>query len=232
MDKYRIHEMLEKMTEWCLSEMGKGVECVNTDEMGKAIDMVKDLACAEKDVWEKCYYKSIVEAMEGAEEERKSYGMDRAGYDRWRYGSGRFAPTGRGHETSMATATGRPGFTDPKRMPPWYMEPWAEYDGRMGYTEPGMFSDGSRMGKPATGDVRTDGTESRNEPSRRQQYEEARRHFTQSGEMADKTKRDQKAKEYVYEAVDTMRDIFQESDPRLQEDIKNDLKKLMREFGM
>ena len=72
MDKKRIHEMLEKMTEWSLSEMqAKGKEGVDTKEMGEVIDMVKDLAEAEKAVWEKCYYECIVESMKEEEEEAK-----------------------------------------------------------------------------------------------------------------------------------------------------------------
>lgn len=227
MDKIRIHEMLEKMTEWCLSELNKGKECVNTCEMGEAIDMVKDLAEAEKAVWEKCYYKSIVEAMEDAEEERKRYGMDRAGYDRWRYGSGRFAPTGHGHETSMAMATGRAGYDDPKRMSPWYIEPWAEYEGRMGYTEPAWRADGlKRDGSDASHHDAGGAT------SRYDRYQESRRHFSESGTPEAKKTRDDNAKEYVVEAVDTMTDIFREADPALQKDIKSSLLKLMREFGM
>ena len=34
MDKIRIHQMLEKMTEWCLCEMEKGKEQVCTEELG------------------------------------------------------------------------------------------------------------------------------------------------------------------------------------------------------
>ena len=40
----RIHEMEEKLTEIALCEINKGIEQVNTAEMGAVIDMIKDLA--------------------------------------------------------------------------------------------------------------------------------------------------------------------------------------------
>lgn len=60
----RIHEMEEKLTEIALCEINKGVECVNTAEMGAVIDMIKDLACAEKEARE-------AKEMEKEEEDEK-----------------------------------------------------------------------------------------------------------------------------------------------------------------
>lgn len=60
----RIHEMEEKLTEIALCEINKGIECVNTAEMGAVIDMIKDLACAEKDARE-------AKEMEKEEEDEK-----------------------------------------------------------------------------------------------------------------------------------------------------------------
>lgn len=60
----RIHEMEEKLTEIALCEINKGIECVNTAEMGAVIDMIKDLACAEKEARE-------AKEMEKEEEDKK-----------------------------------------------------------------------------------------------------------------------------------------------------------------
>lgn len=60
----RIHEMEEKLTEIALCEINKGIECVNTAEMGAVIDMIKDLACAEKEARE-------AKEMEKEEEDEK-----------------------------------------------------------------------------------------------------------------------------------------------------------------
>lgn len=224
MDKKRIHEMLEKMTDWSLSEMqAKGKEGVDTQEMGAVVDMVKDLAYAEKCVWEACYYKCIAEAMKEEEEEAKRYG-----YDRWRTSSGRFAPKGTGHETSMAMATGRPGYD---KDIPWYMRPWldgGDPNMRLGYSGPTWSADGPREGRPATSGGESGGAGT----SKRDLYQDARRYFTEARTPEAKKERDERSKEYVCEAIDTMTDIFREADPTLQKEIKNDLTKLMREFGM
>lgn len=234
MDKKRIHEMLEKMTEWALSEMqSKGKEGVDTKEMGEVIDMVKDLADAEKSVWEKCYYESIVEAMEKAEEEEEA--MGRMGYDRWRFSSGRFAPKGRGHETSMAMATGRAGFApDPKpyydepRMWQWD-EPWmgaAGYDGNAPRSNDGRTSGSSYEQSSATG--RMGYTDDRDT---RSQYQDARRHYQETGSKEHKMKMDEKADEYLHESIDTMREIFAQAEPAMQQKMKTDIANLFREMG-
>lgn len=101
----RIHEMEEKLTEIALCEINKGIECVNTAEMGAVIDMIKDLACAEKEAREAKemekeeedekkeneYFLKMLKEEYGDEEGEKRF------YDNYRYkSSGRFAPKGRG----------------------------------------------------------------------------------------------------------------------------------------
>lgn len=51
----RIHKMLECLAEKSLCEIEKGIENVNTEEMGEVIDMIKDLSEAE-------YYATITKA--------------------------------------------------------------------------------------------------------------------------------------------------------------------------
>lgn len=210
MDKKRIHEMLEMMTSWCLGEMQKGKEQVCTEELGKALDMVKDLASAEKDVWEKCYYESIVEAMEEEEEWLKKEGH-RMGYDRWRYSSGRYAPKGHGHETSMAKATGRAGFM-PMDDGPWPEEYWRDgkfvggSDIRYGYDD----------GRSMRSDHKSDGTE--HHPA----MPTSRSGFTPQ----------EHPEEYVTETLGTMKDIFAGAEPHLQEKMINQFRNMCREFGL
>lgn len=64
MDIKRIHDMLETLTEVAKCELDKGIENVNTKEMGEVADMIKDLAEAE-------YYRKISVAMDESE-----YGVD------------------------------------------------------------------------------------------------------------------------------------------------------------
>ena len=134
----RIHKMVECLTEKTLSELDKGVENVNTEEMGEAVDMIKDLCEAE-------YKAVIVKSMKKADEEEEEYNKEllralkdeygeeggRRYYDEYRYKTtGRYAPKGKG------TYVGRRGYEEP---PYYHMYPERDMDreyGRMYYTEP------------------------------------------------------------------------------------------------
>lgn len=134
----RIHKMQECLTEKAVNELEKGVENVDTSEMGQVVDMIKDLAEAE-------YHSIISKAMKKANEEEEEYDKEllrslkaeygeesgRRYYDQYRYANGRFAPKGRGT---------RRGYEEP---PYYHMYPEAEHMrdmdrdyGKMYYTEP------------------------------------------------------------------------------------------------
>ena len=130
--------MIECLTEKALGELDKGVENVNTEEMGEAVDMIKDLCEAE-------YKAVIVKSMKKADEEEEEYNKEllralkdeygeesgRRYYDEYRYKTtGRYAPKGKG------TYVGRRGYEEP---PYYHMYPERDMDreyGRMYYTEP------------------------------------------------------------------------------------------------
>lgn len=135
----RIHKMVECLTEKTLSELDKGIENVNVEEMSEAVDMIKDLCEAE-------YRAVIVKSMKKADEEEEEYDKEllrslkteygeengRRFYDHYRYANGRFAPKGKG--------TYRRGYEEPPYM---HMYPEAEHMrdmdrdyGKMYYTEP------------------------------------------------------------------------------------------------
>lgn len=165
----------EKLAEAIKCEFEKGIDKVNTTEMGKATDMLKDAAEAE-------YYARIAKAMEDAEKEdeesqkymlkqlKEEYGEDdgRRYYDNYRYmRTGRFAPKGRG------TYMPRRGYETPieyHMTPEMYREHDPEYYrdvdrdmGRMYYTETGM--SGNTGNSSRTG--MRDGREGRSGISRR-----------------------------------------------------------------
>jgi hypothetical protein len=138
MDIKRMHDMIEKLTECTKSQFDKGLESVDTCEMGKVIDMIKDLA-------EAMYYRTLTKTMDESEDEEilkmfDRYGRDKRFYDHYRYEDGRFAPKGRG--------TYRRNHDEPM----WHMTPEMYRDmdrepyGRMYYTEPTHMHD-SREGK-------------------------------------------------------------------------------------
>lgn len=135
----RMHKMIECLTEKALAELDKGIENVDTKEMGEVVDMIKDLNEAE-------YKAVIVKSMKEADEEQKEYDKEllralkdeygeeggRRYYDHYRYVDGRFAPKGKG--------TYRRGYEEPPYM---HMYPEAEHMrdmdreyGKMYYTEP------------------------------------------------------------------------------------------------
>lgn len=165
----------EKLAEAIRCEFDKGIENVNTSEMGKATDMLKDAAEAE-------YYARIAKAMEKADSEdeeadkhmlrqlKEQYGEDdgRRYYDNYRYmRTGRFAPKGRG------TYMPRRGYETPieyHMTPEMYREHDPEYYrdmdrdmGRMYYTDTGMRGN---MGNSSRTGMR-DGREGRSGMSRR-----------------------------------------------------------------
>ena len=136
MDIKRMHEMIEKLSEAAECEFSKGIENVDTCEMDKVVDMMKDLS-------EAMYYRTLTKAMQESDTEEIMEMFDKYGddgkryYDMWRYKSGRFAPKGRGT---------RQGYEEPPyyhMTPDQYKEHDPEYwrdldrkDGKMYYTEP------------------------------------------------------------------------------------------------
>lgn len=168
----------EKLAEAIKCEFEKGIENVNTAEMGKATDMLKDAAEAE-------YYARIAKAMEKADNEdeeadkhmlkqlKEQYGEDdgRRYYDNYRYmRTGRFAPKGRG------TYMPRRGYETPieyHMTPEMYREHDPEYYrdmdrdmGRMYYTDTGMRGNMGNSSRTGNSGMR-DGREGRSGMSRR-----------------------------------------------------------------
>lgn len=161
MDVKRMHEMIEKLSECAESEFNKGIENVDTCEMGRVTDMLKDLATA-------IYYRVLTNEMQESDTDEvmemfDRYGDGRRFYDHYRYADGRFAPKGRG--------TYRRGYEEPPyyRMTPEMYRNMENYrdmdrrDGRMYYTEP------SANGNP-----------SMNMESR---YDTAKRNYTESKQL-------------------------------------------------
>lgn len=183
----------EKLAEAIKCEFEKGIDKVNTSEMGKATDMLKDAAEAE-------YYARIAKAMEEAEKEdeesqkymlrqlKEQYGEDdgRRYYDNYRYmRTGRFAPKGRG------TYMPRRGYETPieyHMTPEMYREHDPEYYrdmdrdmGRMYYTDTGMRGNMGNSSRTGNSGMR-DGREGRSGASRRSYIETKEMHPDNSQE--------------------------------------------------
>lgn len=194
----RIHEMMEDLTAYAECEVKKAIECENYDVnvIGGIIDMIKDLADAEKNA-------RIAKAMQTEEEDEEAEEkyilkefMDKLGeddgrrfYDRWRYANGRFAPKGRGT---------RRGYT-----PYLHMMEDEEYDlsempnYRMGYP-----MDHMRHGEWDDG-MKHEGRESSKYGKSYDNYRMAKRHYTET-----KNPEEQKRmKEHINEIFDDMSDM-------------------------
>lgn len=207
MKAYELCELKDKLVCALKDQIGMGIQNVNTHEAGEVVDMIKDLAEAEEKLWKGCYYKSIVKAMHEDEEYREHMPEDeRRHYDHWRYSSGRFAPTGKGH---------RSGY-----VPTWdgmRMEPWME-DGK---------HDGTMM---HDGDGRYGYTPSMR-GMRYENYARARRGYHETKDAQSKSQMDSSAKDYVIDMAESVREMWKEADPNLRKEIKNHLVSLTSEMN-
>lgn len=136
MDIKRMHEMIECLSECAKHEFSKGVENVDTCEMGKVTDMLKDLS-------EAMYYRTLTKVMEESENDEimemfDRYGDGRRFYDHYRYANGRFAP--KGHGTYRREYDEPPYYHMTPEMyrehDPKYYRDMDKSDGKMYYTEP------------------------------------------------------------------------------------------------
>ena len=78
MDIERMHNIIEKLTEAVTAELDKGIDCIDTCEMGAAVDMIKDIT-------ESMYYRTLVNSMQESDsgevlEMFDRYGRNRRGY--------------------------------------------------------------------------------------------------------------------------------------------------------
>lgn len=181
-----IKELCEKLVDVVKAETSKGIEQVDTKELGEAIDMIKDLAEAKEHTVKACYYKQIMGAMEDAE-----YGVD---YDEdgvikgYRYqprdSMGRFKKT----------------YTPPMYKDYNSMRDMDMRDGVMYYSEGYRdgnnrgYSDGMRDGRNTTmysGSMRgySDGMRNYDRVTEESRFDRAKRHYTESkGSNAEKAK--------------------------------------------
>lgn len=118
---HELYEMKDKLIREASQQFANGIQSINTHEMGEVIDMIKDLAEAEKACAEAEYYESVVDAME-----------DQDGWSRYGYDPGR---DGRGYQQSYAMmdrdqGQDRMGYRDSKGR--YSTKANARRSGRMG----------------------------------------------------------------------------------------------------
>lgn len=185
---------------------------IDVHTMGEMVDMVKDCYEMEKDCWKACYYKSIVEAMK---EEKEHPESARYGYDHYRYAStGQFAP--KGHGTYHA---GYP--MNDHMMPEWDMS-----NGPYGYRSSASMRSSGGMGTGRSSNRYGYPMDERG-MTPYDMFQESRKHYHESKTPEARKEMEHHAKEHVEEAMDSFRDIWDESSPELRKEMKKHLTNLV-----
>ncbi len=132
-----LKKICEHLEEAVKAELSKGIESVDAEEMGKVVDMIKDIYEAKEKMVKACYYKQIMEAMEEHDFEDEEEIMDegRRGYrGQPRSQSGRFMSRGDGRRSNRGRG-GRRGYESPMMYDDWdEMQRMSDFeDGRMYY---------------------------------------------------------------------------------------------------
>lgn len=219
-----------------------GVFCpsVNGDGVGQAIDMIKDLCEAEEKLYKAKYYCNICEAMEEAKKDKASWmnimcgvamagmlneGMDdssdKMGYDNWRYSSGRFAPTGKGHYAGYSEPIQHKGGRPDMRNMMDQHDTGTSNMGNAGYPHRSMNMTHrvGRYGYPM--DERYG--ESYN------MYEDAKKHYHESKDPEAKKEMSDHAKMHLEDVVDTTSEIWTDADPKVKREFKEHMMKLLKD---
>lgn len=212
-----IHCMIEKLTEVAKCELEKGIENVDTKEMGEVIDIIKDLSEAE-------YYAKISKAMDESE-----YGKD---YDEYgAYDEPRYY---RGQPRDSRGRYMRRGYEMTPEM--YHMYPAEHYrdmdkeHGRMYYTETGSnTSGGGSMGGTTSGSSRMysemgrDRREGRSGMSRRSYMESKETHKDKGEKMKD-------LETYMKDLSEDVTEMIHDATPEEKAMLKNKMQVLMQKF--
>ena len=226
MDVKMMHEMIEKLTECAKSEMDKkGIEEIDTEEFGKATDIIKDLA-------EAMYYRTLVEAMKESE-----YGEDydykgaydeheRKGYRGQRRDSrGRYMSR-RGYESRMMPDM---DYDEMERMRDYDRESGKMYysNGNMGGSSSSGMSGGS-MGSQGGSRGYSDG----GRDSREGRSGQSRRGYMEAKEKgADKQQKMKELEDYMKELSTDVTEMIEGASPEEKTMLKNKMQVLMQKIN-
>lgn len=219
----RMHEMLEKLTKCAETEFEKGVENVDTKEMGEVVDIIKDLAEAE-------YYAKITKAMDEAEY-GEEYDYMGAYEDDMRKGYRGQPRDSRGRYMSRR-GRGRRGYEEPMYHMP--LEMYKDYSaeelrdidrntmGRMYYTEG---STGGSMATRSQGGMNggRDSREGRSGTSRRG-YMEAKEQGKEKGEKM------KELEKYMKELSEDITEMIGDSSPEEKNMLKSKMQTLLQKI--
>ena len=217
----RIHEMMEKLTKCAEMELEKGVENVDTKEMGEVVDIIKDLAEAE-------YYAKISKAMDESE-----YGEDydyMGAYDDMRKGYRGQPRDSRGRY--MSRRGGRRGYEEPMYYMP--LDVYKDYSpeelrdmdrhtmGRMYYT------DNANGGSMAT---RMQGGMNGGRDNREGRSGMSRRGYMEAKEMGkDKGEKMKELENYMKELSSDVTEMISDASPEEKSMLKSKMQTLLQKI--
>ena len=212
-----IHCIIEKLSEVAKCEIEKGIENVDTKEMGEVADIIKDLSEAE-------YYAKISKAM-GESEYGKDYDENGA-YDEPRYY--------RGQPRDSRGRYMRRGYEMTPEM--YHMYPAEHYrdmdreHGRMYYTETGSnTSGGGLMGGTTSGSSRMYSEMGRDR--REGRSGQSRRTYMESKEMGkEKGEKMKELENYTKELAEDITEMIHDATPEEKAMLKNKMQVLMQKF--
>lgn len=216
---HRLKEFMEKLEECAKCEFDKGIQNVDTKEMGEVIDMIKD--CTEA-----MYYYSIVEAMKESEygedydwEGRKHYRGQRRD-SKGRFMSGRRGGMRRGYE---------PDYRMPPEMDEDMEEYWRDMDiaqGRMYYNGDGSNRSGQGSGVRNTGDTSNRGRSGSRYGYSHDEYMKKREMYSKD-DPEHKKKRTEMLNEYMDDLSDMAKEMVADMSPEEKQMWKVKLNKLI-----
>lgn len=229
-----IHCIIEKLAETTKVELDKGIENVDTKEMGEIADIIKDLAEAE-------YYAKISKAMDAAEygedydyrgaydeHERKGYrGQRRDSRGRYMSNRGR-----RGYESYMMPDMDWDDMEYQRDMDRNSHNKMYYTDGNMsGSSSSGMSSGsmGSQGGNRGYSDGGRDMREGRSGQSRRGYMESKEMHKGNSAE--DKQQKMKELEHYMKDLSEDVTEMITEMSPEEKSLLKQKMQILMQKIG-
>lgn len=233
-----IKKMCEKLMDSVNHELDKGIENVDTKELGEAIDMIKDLYEAKKSMLEACYYKGVLEAMEEHDFEDEEEIMDegRRGYrGQPRSQSGRFMSRGDGRRSNR----GRRGYESPMMYDERdEMQRMSDFeDGRMYYGGSGSSMGGSSSGGSSGSSTGSRGYSEGGQMSSRMQrdggesesrYDRARRGYEEAKEHnKEKSEKMRELENYTKELAEDVTEMLHGMSPEEKALLKNKMQTLM-----
>ena len=246
-----LKKLCEKLEESIGAEFNKGIEQIDVEEMGKAIDMLKDLYEAKKYMLEGCYFKSVVSAMEEYGEDEEMEDDERRGYrGQPRSASGRFMSRGDGRRSNRGRGSRR-GYESPMMEyddmdyeDMQYMRDMDRPYGRMGYSGSGSSGGSSMVGS-------TSGNSSMNSGSSNMGYSESgsnygsrmqresregksgqmRRGYIEAKEQGkDKTEKMKSLEDYMKSMAEDLTEAIENASPEERSMVKNKLSVLTQKM--